>query len=344
MNEATQFEAPIVKFLEDALNANEYQVLPLAGDASNRQYHRIVVGEQSYVLMSWEPFTDLDNYPFLNVLRHFAKHEVGVPQVISTEPSLGQILLEDLGDLTLERKFWETQNQENVLPFYQMAIDELIKIHFAATRDREQDCTAFRVEFDTEKLLWEMNYGKTHLIEGLGGVKLSAATEKEITQIFEDICQKLAQQPQHICHRDFHSRNLMIKLGKMRVIDFQDARLGPVQYDLVSLLHDSYVDLESEIIEKILDYYFEKTKEQYLVQWHREQFSETFQLQVIQRCFKACGSFSSFFNMREDRRYLKYIHPTLMKVMQHLEPLPQYKSFLNLLQETDLLEKDFEKL
>src|SRR5687768_3112531 len=113
------------KFLETHLQSDDFKVYQLAGDASNRRYYRIMHNNQSWVLMRWEPF-DPENYPFLSVLNHFAKHSVKVPEVAGMDSALGLVLLEDLGDLTLERKFWESQSQESSIPFYKQAVDELI--------------------------------------------------------------------------------------------------------------------------------------------------------------------------------------------------------------------------
>src|SRR5687768_15353994 len=124
---------PFTSFVNKALKGETFQVVPLAGDASSRRYYRIVAGHRSSVLMQWEPFVDDENYPFLSVLSHFANNGVHVPEVLAKSPSEGFVLLEDLGDLTLERKFWENQNQDTVIPFYELAIDEIAKIHYAAS-------------------------------------------------------------------------------------------------------------------------------------------------------------------------------------------------------------------
>ena len=104
-------EPYVEKFLQKTLSFPDIKILPLAGDASNRKYYRVVYGEDSWVLMKWDPFNPED-YPFLSVLNHFAKNDVHVPKVVGSSPDEGLMLLEDLGDLTLERKFWENQNQE----------------------------------------------------------------------------------------------------------------------------------------------------------------------------------------------------------------------------------------
>lgn len=342
--DSIQLKPSIQQFLVAALASSEFQILPLAGDASNRRYFRIVFGETTYVLMVWEPFDNVNSYPFLSVLDLFHRHEVNVPKVINLSPELGVILLEDLGDLTLERKFWESQDQLTVVPFYQMALDELIKIHYKTSTDKALGCTAFQISFDTEKLLWEMNYAKKHLLQQAAKIKLSNETEKKLDNIFLDICQKLDNQPKTICHRDYHSRNLMIKLGKMRVIDFQDARLGPIEYDLVSLFRDSYVDLNKDVQDSLKKYYIENANSLRKSPISPDEFHQTYHLQMIQRCFKACGSFSSFLNIRNDKRYLSYIAPTLNRVQEALSMFPEYRFFAEFLSENGLMDLEYDKL
>ncbi|HPI41644.1 MAG TPA: phosphotransferase [Pseudobdellovibrionaceae bacterium] len=335
------------EFLKGCFGVKEFKVFPLAGDASSRKYFRIVVDNDSFVLMEWEPF-HIKDYPFLSVQDHFKNAGVHVPEVVHLSEVLGLVLLEDLGDLTLERKFWESQNQQGSLDFYKMAMDELILIHHKAS-DIKSDCTAFKVKFDTDKFMWEMNYGFDNLFLKLLNIQNSDSVTQEIKNIFLEICTRLDQEPKYISHRDYHSRNLMIKQGQMRVIDFQDARMGPVQYDLVSLLKDSYVDLNDEMSSVLMKYYLEKSKNDFGYSpvsnsTSLSHFEEIFELQSIQRCFKACGSFSSFYNQREDRRYLKYIAPTLRKVLKSLNQFPEYKSFSNLILDSAALEKAYADL
>lgn len=304
-------EKYIQDFLQNFFKTHALKVYSLAGDASNRRYYRIIHEHESFVLMQWEPF-DPKKYPFLSVLDHFKRHHVNVPQVLAIAPCDGLVLLEDLGDLTLERKFWESQHPESTILFYKMAVDELIKIHFKATQDKS-DCMAFSVQFDKAKFLWEMNYGKENLLEGILNFQFNSSTHLELDRIFVDICTRLDQEPKYIAHRDYHSRNLMIKLDEMRVIDFQDARLGPIQYDLVSLIKDSYVSIGDSLAEEIIKDYLDKSREFLPVDFSRDAFDEIYELQSIQRCFKACGSFASFFHQRQDRRYLKYLPGTLKR-------------------------------
>ncbi len=332
----------VCQFIKKNLEGFEFQVLQLAGDASARKYFRIIHNQQTYVLMLWEPFV-AENYPFLSVLRHFEKSGVNVPKVIAFAESLGVILLEDLGDLTLERKFWESAQQETSWPFYQKALDEIIKIHTTATKLNHKT-TAKEIQFDTAKFLWEMNYAKEHLLEGVLKIQLSESQKTDLDKVFTDFCEKLHHEPKVICHRDYHSRNLMLKLNQMYVIDFQDARLGPIQYDLVSLIKDSYVDISDSYAEQMLNYYFENTNFIKDFNISKDQFYYMYEIQSVQRCFKACGSFASFMNMRGDRRYLKYLTPTLKKVMRSLAHFPEYKLLLNLLIDAGAFEKNYEQM
>lgn len=334
---------PFFPFVSTALNSAEFEVFPLAGDASARKYYRVVHDNASWVLMQWEPFKDDGSYPFLSVLNHFKKNGIHVPEVKAKAPDLGFVLLEDLGDLTLERKFWENQNQSIAEPFYRQTIDELAKIHYAATKDRSP-CTAFNIQFDTEKLLWELNYAKTNLLEGVCKIQFTPAEHDVLKTAFTDICETLHQEPKFIAHRDFHSRNVMLKLGKIRIIDFQDARMGPIQYDLVSLLRDSYVDLDEEIAQNLINYYLTKRQEYGLESIPQDRFFDIYELQTIQRCFKACGSFASFYMSREDKRYLKYISKTLQTVKQSLDLFPKYKGFAQILEDKGVLAKNYDGL
>jgi aminoglycoside/choline kinase family phosphotransferase len=327
-------------FLTESLGTENFQVFSLAGDASTRRYYRVVVDDVSWVLMRWDPFVDDDNYPFLSVLAHFAKNGVNVPKVKAKSPELGYVLLEDLGDLTLERKFWENSHQTEALVYYRSTIDELLKIHYTATEDKT-NCTAFKVAFDTEKLLWEMNYAREHVLLKFRKAKLTDAESKCLDETFLKICNTLSNEPRVICHRDFHSRNVMLKLGKLYVIDFQDARMGSIQYDLVSITKDAYVNLSASSRESILDYYLARTSDFGAKPISRENFHRIFEIQSIQRCFKACGSFTSFYNMRQDTRYLKYMAQTLNDVKTSLALFPEYNDFTKILEDHGVFDHDY---
>lgn len=337
----TTLAPEINKFIAKQIGTPDFECLQLAGDASTRKYYRIVFDTQSRVLMSWDPFPDAETYPFLNVLDHFSTVDVRVPKAESYSCELGVVLLEDLGDLTLERKFWENQDQALVLPFYFQAVDELIKIHFLASKPVTKPSLCQTTQFDTAKFMWEMNYAREHFLEKVGGIQLNDRDRKILQDEFQRICETLDKQPKFVCHRDYHSRNLMLKHGRVYVIDFQDARRGPLQYDLVSLVHDSYVNLSAESIQAIKLDYLEKAANAGPKGAVRSDFDEIFRVQIVQRCFKACGSFSSFYNARGDTRYLKYIKNTAQLVARTLQDDGRFPLMTSLLTNHGLLERDY---
>ena len=330
----------IKNWVSKQINSSEFFIIQLAGDASARRYFRVIQDEKTWVLMLWEPFNQ-NEYPFLSVQRHFLNCHIQVPEVIAVGEALGVLLLEDLGDLTLERKFWENAKQEASKDFYFKTIDELIKIHDVATYSEIKSTASF-IKFDTAKFLWEMNYAKENLLLGLLNFKLSEVAAKELDAVFLNFCNLLDQEPKVICHRDFHSRNVMLKRNKVVIIDFQDARLGPVQYDLVSLFKDSYVDMNDAYANELLNYYFANSLIKKNPDFNENQFLKTYELQSLQRCFKACGSFASFMNQRNDTRYLKYLPSTLKRVLKSLSYFPEYVVLNKILADAGALDKNFE--
>ena len=329
-------------FIKNTTQLEDFKILPLAGDASSRSYYRVVDGNQSYILMSWEPFKPED-YPFIQVTELFKNHGVNVPEIISVRGDDGLMLLEDLGDLTLERKFWEFQDDSLATPYYENALNELIKIQFNTQKESLKTSCAFTTKFDAAKFMWEFNYTLKYLIQGILKFEMPAELKQAVTDDFNNIASTLASHSTHVAHRDYHSRNLMIKLGEIKVIDYQDARLGPLQYDLVSLIHDSYVNLSPKNKLHLINFYKNKIKGLY-ANFHSDEFDQIFKIQTIQRCFKACGSFASFYCTRNDTRYLKYIEKTIQIVSEELTELNEYNSMLKLLSESNALNFKYEKL
>lgn len=334
--EITQY---ISKSLETYLSQSLFEVIPLAGDASSRRYSRLQSGNRSWVLMEWEPF-EPESYSLLSVQKHFKRNHILVPDVIAQSGEYGIILYEDLGDVTLEQEFYKSRNPYGVLGYYKMAIDELLKIHLVASKDHTP-CVAFNLAFDIEKLSWELNFTKKHFLEGiLNFDKLGAELEKE----FVILSEKLTKDKMFIQHRDYHSRNIMIFQNKVRVIDFQDARMGLVQYDLSSLLRDAYVPVPQSLEKELLDYYLYRAQSDFNVKWNRNEFDYLYEVQALQRLFKAVGSFASFWMLRKDRRYLKYIPSTIKRIKESLEYLGEFKILQKILVQSGAYEWNEERL
>lgn len=309
-------------------------VTRIPGDASTRKYYRVVSNLQSYIVMRTEPFPDQGNgLPFLSVQRHLSNSGVDVPQVLDVDSERGFILLEDLGDTTLLRKLQEIGTSSEERQLYERVIDSLVQLQVEASpngkKHKEKKLEAFKLRFDYEKLMWEINFTVENFYQLYLKRNLTAKFQKVIADCFGRICSFIAEQPTVLSHRDFHSRNIMIphtpgSQERLVMIDFQDARMGPAQYDLASLLKDSYYQLEDSQIGLLIDYYIKRFEALSGKKLDRTHFYTVFDLMSVQRNFKAIGSFASFMNKRGDSSYLKYIGNTFENIRRILLKYPQY--------------------
>jgi aminoglycoside/choline kinase family phosphotransferase len=185
----------------------------------------------------------------------------------------------------------------------------------------------YGVAFDVDKLGWELDFFTKHFIEAYRGVVIAPSVKEELRREFSVVVESLASEPRVLCHRDYHSRNLMLHAGELYIIDFQDARMGPDTYDLVSLLRDSYVDLPEKTVSELLAYYLAvcgRTDEE-------REFRQRFDVMALQRNLKALGTFGYQTTARRNPVYIQYIPRTLRYVRSNLEQLPQFGRLRDLL-------------
>lgn len=329
-------------------------IAKLPGDASTRQYYRIVTdpqtqGLKTYILMKTDSFLkEGGNYPFIITQSLFKLSGVDVPEIYDFDSKQGYILLEDLGDTTLLRKLQNVSSPDVERHLYEKSIDALIELQINGSPQKTGlNIEPYRLRFDHEKLMWEVEFTleqfyKLHLKRKIH--------EKDLTlmkKTFSEICEILELQPTYITHRDYHSRNIMVLPHKKKkrisrakyyqnddrlvMIDFQDARMGPAQYDLASLLRDSYYQLGEPQIERLLDYYISKWEGRTEDKLNRKEFKKIFDLMSVQRNFKAIGSFASFYNRRGDATYLKYIGNTFENIRRTLLKYSKYSELREVL-------------
>jgi len=298
----------------------------IPGDASSRRYYRLSSQGQTFVVMRMEPFSEHnDKLPFIVLQRHLKEAGVDVPAIYATDPERGLMLLEDLGDATLLRHLQDVASADVERHLYERVIDALVDLqHGASPSSKPANIDAFKLRFDHEKLLWEMDNTIEHFYLMHLKRNIRAADRKIMHDGFSEICTFLADQPTVLAHRDFHSRNIMIKDDRLVMIDFQDARMGPATYDLASLLKDSYYQLEEGQIRNLIDYYIARREASSQIRIDHAHFHYEFDLMSVQRNFKAIGSFASFLNRRGDATYLKYIGNTFENIRRTLLRYPQY--------------------
>jgi len=297
--------------------AGPAEVVPLSGDASTRRYFRVAKGGTSWILALYpEPF-DAEQLPFLVMRGMLASWGLPVPALAGQDGARGVLLLEDLGDVTLQQKL-KTATPAQQEEHYRDAMDQLVVLQREAAK-APQRAGCFQVAFDIEKLSWELHYFLKHFLEGYRGCNLSTEDRAILAGGFHRLSAEIASWPRVLCHRDFHSRNLMWHKNALYWIDFQDARMGPSTYDLVSLLRDSYVELEEDFIAERAEEFRQKA----LPGESREVFLRRFELMSVQRNLKALGTFGYMASVRGNRVYLPYIPRTLSHARRNLMKHPE---------------------
>ncbi|MBI5137699.1 MAG: phosphotransferase [Nitrospirae bacterium] len=270
----------------------------LPGDAGNRRYFRVFQGNATFILMqmadpegfkaSEEATTGTvasDEIPFLNIQRHLERAGLPVPRVTGTAMEHGLILLEDLGDTSLMAAIQADPARAEGL--YGAAIDHLVALQRAKL---DGDCLATRRAYSAELFMWEFGHYLEYGVEALHGKKIPAATGAALRERLSGIARGLGALPTVPVHRDYHSRNIMVRPdGKLGIIDFQDALMGPATYDLASLLWDPYVTLPTGLADRLAARYADAALPP--VGPLRADFGRLLALTALQRLLKAAGRF-----------------------------------------------------
>jgi len=290
----------------------------LSGDASSRRYFRVFAGESRAVGAVYPAPFSCEEEPFIEIQGLLSAWGVPVPRVLDCDGPRGAMLLEDLGDQTLQRAVEGGLGREEKRGLYREALHQLAAFQ-RASGESGSTASCFRVAFDVEKLSWELHYFEKHFLEGLRGAMLSVEDRSTLALGFLRLSEELASWPRVLCHRDFHSRNLMLHLGTLYWIDFQDARLGPATYDVASLLRDSYVELDEDLVEELA----EEFRQSAVPAVSRETFERQLALTAVQRNLKALGTFGYHATVRGNSVYLPYVPRTLASAGEQLARQPE---------------------
>ena len=296
--------------------AGHLAVAALSGDASTRRYYRIEDGRNYVLALYPEPF-DPEAMPFLTIQRLLQDYGLPVPEIVDVDGGRGIVLQEDLGDCTLQEALRDCTDAA-LGELYREAVDEIALLQRESARG-PQKAECFRIAFDLEKLSWELHYFLVHFLEGHLACELTVEDRSTLAEAFHSLSQEIASWPSVLCHRDYHSRNLMQHRERLYWIDFQDARMGPATYDLASLLRDAYVDLPDELQDELK----ERFRQQAVPEEARDVFRRRFDLMCVQRNLKALGTFGYMASVRQNPVYLPYIPRTLAHARHNLSRHPE---------------------
>lgn len=319
----------------------------MIGDASSREYFRIDLSNcehiDSLVLMKFQPENAFSSdevgagmaaahntFPFSDVLAYLESGGVSVPMIYLQDLDQGLVFLEDLGD----RQMFSIVRDADVQlqrEWYTRAIDLMMDFQRLTFNKPDPSCIAFRRRFDYDLLMWECEHYLEYGIEARYNLTIPEKDRTEIRKSFDYICSKLLNTPQIVVHRDFQSKNLMANGDHLVLIDFQDSLIGPLPYDLVALLRDSYVVLDQPMIDEMVDYYLKLRKETLGLSFDREEFFNAFLLQTVQRKLKDAGRFIFIDQVKNNPSFLQYIPDSLDYAKWAMTRLPELSPLIGLL-------------
>lgn len=332
-------EKNLEKLTNDHLHeaVHSKQLEKLFGDASNRQYFRWTLSDQrSFIVMQLpegkssvsEEITNFkgkpEELPFLNVQHFLHNCELPVPQVFFYDAAARIMLLEDLGEVQffncVAGKSLEEQNV-----WYHKALELLHSFQNKTAAHKDADCICWQRSFDSTLLNWEFDHFLEYGLEARGA-KLSNAEKSEFIQMTRQITKEILKFPQTLVHRDFQSRNLMVKNKNLVLIDFQDALKGPYVYDLVALTRDSYVILSPEQVAN----YCAKFAQLSGADARKVQHDHA--LMTIQRKLKDAGRFVFIDHVKKNPNFLQYFPSSIAYVQHALQLVPQYAGLAKILE------------
>lgn len=320
-NRQTQFENWLMKHCETSAIALQ----PLAKDASFRRY--FALAHDSHWLAVDAPPEHEKNHEFVSVAGAFAKMGVRVPAIKAYDLDQGFLLVENLGRDSYLQVLQKDPKLADRL--YKEAIDKLVDIGSVTQEEH-----LHLLPFDHTFLQAELDHFTDWFLQKYLGCSLSPSEKRMLQSAYDFLIARAEAQPQVCIHRDYHSRNLIVReQDNPGVIDFQDAMLGPLTYDLVSLVRDAYIAWPREQVEQWAHYFYQAYSNRH-ADFHRSwpEFLDDFNLMGVQRHLKAIFIFARKWLRDEDDGYLKDIPRTLNYVLTISEDYPEldvFREFLN---------------
>lgn len=313
-----QITPALTHWLAQQLNTTAYEIAPLKGDASFRTYFRVKISNKTYILMVAPPEKERTD-AFVAIAQGWQQRGLNVPEILGWEPQQGFVLLSDFGDTLLLQEL----SAQTVDGFYQEAMEILLKL---------QHCQAHEYTlpaFDANYLRLELSYFKEWFLQKLLQLPVDDQADLMLDQLFSALIRECISQPKVTVHRDYHSRNLMVlPQGKLGIIDFQDAMMGHISYDLVSLLRDCYVSWPLAQVHQWVGQFQERlTVEKQLAPMAQQVFLQWFDWAGLQRHLKVLGIFSRLKIRDHKPQYLLDIPRILNYVLQVSGQYPVFVPF-----------------
>jgi aminoglycoside/choline kinase family phosphotransferase/GTP:adenosylcobinamide-phosphate guanylyltransferase len=287
----------------------------LKGDGSDRKWYRLTAGKQSLMMVDHgirknSNVAEVDS--FVAIGRHLLAADLPVPKIYLDDTFSGFVFLEDLGDLNLQNDVRQGKSFGDTILRYKSVIEHLIKLSVFGAREFDPSWTCQSPFYSREIILEkECRYFVEAFLQKYLNLDLSYANfEKE----FVSIAQKaLAFATNGFMHRDLQSRNIMLKNNEIYFIDFQGGRMGPIQYDLASLLIDPYVELPYPVQAQLLDYCIKRLSPYVTVD--PDKFRTGYHFCTLTRNFQILGAFGHLSKVK-GKVYFEQFIPNAVKTLK----------------------------
>lgn len=310
----------IRNFLQQYQADSHMQISAISGDASFRRYFRVQSGQQHWVLMDAPPALE-DCMRFIATAEALASVGLQVPVVLAHDASAGLVLLQDLGDDLLQFSL----NAQNARDWYRQALGLLPRMHQVRATTQ-----GLLPEFDRAFVLRELQIFTDWFLPVHLQLEIGADVQALLHRTFSLIADEVLAQPQVGMHRDFHSRNLMIQPDQsLAVIDFQDAVIGPLSYDVVSLLRDCYVRWPDDLVAQLRDEFYANMLDSGVMpaEFSLAQFRRGFDWTGLQRHLKVCGIFARLYHRDQKSGYLADLPRVVGYVRDCIVSYPELTEF-----------------
>ena len=279
----------------------------LAGDASFRKYYRVERGSERVVLMDAPP--PMENVrPFLTIARHLTRLGLSAPRILAEDVEQGLLLLEDLGDGTYARKLADGADEAAL---YALAVDLLVELHRRFDAASASDVP----RFDMARALREVNLLLDWYWPAIKGAPAPDALRKSYEAAWREALPALWSAPDSIALFDFHIDNLMLLDGRQGVaacglLDFQDAVIAPIAFDLVSLLEDVRRDVPARLVAAMRERYAAASPK-----LDRAAFDRSYSAIGAQRNTRIVGVFTRLLVRDGKPRYLQFM-PRVWRLLE----------------------------
>ncbi len=304
----------------------------LTPDASTREFFRVKNENRTAIACIYPEKFD-ENLPQIDVTNLFIKANLPVAAIYEADYESGIVLHEDFGD-TILRDVLNCSSIPEREKFLSVAITLIAEIQAATKIAFQIDSIASKLVFDEEKLFWELSFFKEHFFKSLKKIELSETDDENLTLEFTELARELESYAKVLTHRDFHAANLMLDDNKnLKIIDHQDARIGSVVYDLVSLLLDRVTEIPTqEWLEGKKKYFLNEREKLGLDSLKLNEFNYEFDLTTIQRCLKAIGTFSNQAANFRKTDYVQYINPMFEIVLNACRRLQRFPNLQRIIE------------